>query len=166
MHGNRDFLLGPRFCAAASATLLQEPLLVDLYGTPTLLLHGDAQCTDDLPYQQFRSMVRDAKWQQSFLALPVAARRQQAQAVRSRSEADKQTKSEAIMDVNPAAVDEVFRGHGYPRMIHGHTHRPAHHKHRVDNHECERWVLQDWYVSGGYLECSVAGCSVHTIEAA
>jgi UDP-2,3-diacylglucosamine hydrolase len=144
--------------------LLQEPLLLDLYGTPTLLMHGDILCTDDLPYQEFRRMVRDAGWQTNFLALPVAIRRQQAQAVRSRSEADKQTKSEKIMDVNPGAVDASFKAHGFARMIHGHTHRPAHHQHTLDGHDCERWVLQDWYETGGYLQCDAAGCSLFPVN--
>jgi UDP-2,3-diacylglucosamine hydrolase len=165
MHGNRDFLLGERFCQAAGATLLQEPLVRDIEGTPTLILHGDTLCTDDVAYQQFRRMVRDPNWQKIFLELPVAARRQQAQAVRNRSEAEKQVKSESIMDVNGGAVDATFREHGHPRMIHGHTHRPAHHRLQVDGRACERWVLQDWYETGGYLECNAAGCAAHAVEA-
>jgi len=164
MHGNRDFLLGERFCQAAGATLLQEPLLLNVEGRPTLILHGDVLCTDDTAYQQFRRMVRDQNWQKGFLGLPVEARRQQAQAVRNRSEAEKQVKSESIMDVNAGAVDAMFREHGHPRMIHGHTHRPAHHRLQVDGHQCERWVLQDWYESGGFLECSAAGCAAHTVK--
>jgi UDP-2,3-diacylglucosamine hydrolase len=160
MHGNRDFLLGPRFCAEAGATLLTDPTLIDLYGTPTLLLHGDTLCSDDLAYQGFRKMVRNEQWQQGFLALPVEARRAQAQAVRNRSEADKQTKSESIMDVNAGAVDAAFQQHNYPRMIHGHTHRPAHHRLQVAGNDCERWVLQDWYLDGGYLQCDAGGCQV------
>lgn len=164
MHGNRDFLMGARFCEASGATLLQDPQLLDLNGTPTLLMHGDTLCTDDHVYQQFRRMVRDPQWQKTFLAAPAETRRQQAQAVRSRSEADKQTKSEKIMDVNPRAVEDAFRSHAYPRMIHGHTHRPAHHQHQVDDRQCERWVLQDWYESGGYLECDAAGCRVFSVN--
>jgi UDP-2,3-diacylglucosamine hydrolase len=164
MHGNRDFLAAAGFEAASGARLVDDPQVLDLYGEPTLVMHGDTLCTDDLAYQQFRRMVRDPQWQQSFLALPVAARRQQAQAVRSRSEADKQTKTEAIMDVNPGAVDEAFRGHAYPRLIHGHTHRPAHHRLEVDGRPCERWVLQDWYLSGGYLQCDAAGCRVFSVN--
>jgi UDP-2,3-diacylglucosamine hydrolase len=164
MHGNRDFLLGARFCEAAGAALLADPLQLDLYGTPTLLMHGDTLCTDDHAYQQFCHMVRDPQWQRTFLALPVDARRGQARAVRNMSDADKQTKSEAIMDVNAGAVDQAFRGHGYPRLIHGHTHRPAHHLHQVDGRTCERWVLQDWYLTGGYLQCDAAGCRVVPVK--
>jgi UDP-2,3-diacylglucosamine hydrolase len=164
MHGNRDFLLGSRFCEAAGATLLQDTLLLDVYGTPTLLMHGDTLCTDDHAYQEFRRTVRDPQWQRSFLALPVETRRQQAQAVRSVSEAGKQIKSEKIMDVNSSAVDKAFRNHAYPRLIHGHTHRPAHHRLQVDGRTCERWVLQDWYLDGGYLQCDSTGCQVFSLK--
>ena len=47
---------------------------------------------------------------------------------------------------------------GYPRLIHGHTHRPAHHVHTIDGHVCERWVLADWYRTGSYLACDESGC--------
>jgi UDP-2,3-diacylglucosamine hydrolase len=30
--------------------------------------------------------------------------------------------------------------------------------HRVDGRDCERWVLNDWYVKGGYLRCDSSGC--------
>jgi UDP-2,3-diacylglucosamine hydrolase len=63
------------------------------------------------------------------------------------------------MDVNAQAVEQVLREHGYPRLIHGHTHRPARHVHPVDGHECERWVLGDWYESGSYLRCDDKGCT-------
>src|SRR5262245_3835557 len=51
--GNRDFLLGREFCAAAGAELLDEQTIVDLGGTKTLLSHGDEYCTDDAEYQRF-----------------------------------------------------------------------------------------------------------------
>ena len=67
------------------------------------------------------------------------------------------------MDVAPVAVEEALRAHGYPRLIHGHTHRPARHVHVVDGHVCERWVLPDWYEQGGYLRCSAEGCAAFTL---
>jgi UDP-2,3-diacylglucosamine hydrolase len=163
MHGNRDFLLGKRFCKESGAMLLDDPTLIDLDGTPTLLTHGDAFCTDDLAYQRYRNIVRHPVWQKLLLWLPAAVRRAIAQAIRNRSESDKQTKSDAIMDVNAGAVDGAFKAHGFPRMIHGHTHRPAHHQHTLGGHACERWVLQDWYQTGGYLQCDAAGCRVFPV---
>lgn len=158
MHGNRDFLLSDAFLRAAQATLLPDPTRIDLYGTPTLLMHGDTLCTDDVAYQQFRVMVRGTEWQRKFLAQPLGQRKAQIEDLRKKSEQEKSNKSAEIMDVNSDAVANTLRAQGYPRLIHGHTHRPARHSHRVDGMLCERWVLPDWYVTGGYLRCGPAGC--------
>jgi UDP-2,3-diacylglucosamine hydrolase len=158
MHGNRDFLIGERFSAACSATLLPDPTLLHLYGARTLLMHGDTLCTEDIGYQEFRTKVRNPSYQKQFLAQPLAARKQIIAGLRAENLEKKQLKSDSIMDVTPATVDSVLREHDYPRLIHGHTHRPALHRHVVDGHECERWVLADWYNRGSYLQCNAAGC--------
>jgi len=54
---------------------------------------------------------------------------------------------------------DVLRQHGYPRLIHGHTHRPQRHEHLIDGHRCERWVLNDWDVTPGALRCEATGCT-------
>jgi UDP-2,3-diacylglucosamine hydrolase len=158
MHGNRDFLIGPRFAKTAGLQLLPDPYKMTLYGTPTLLMHGDTLCTDDVEYLEFRKMVRDPHWQSEFLAKPVAERIELARTVRAESEQAKKVKSMTIMDVSVPAVESVLREYAYPRLIHGHTHRPATHQHVVDGHPCERIVLSDWYGDGSYLECTRAGC--------
>ena len=160
MHGNRDFLIGDRFTADAGARLLPDPTLLDLYGTRTLLMHGDTLCTDDVGYQEFRAKVRNPEYQRQFLAQPLLSRKQIIAGLRTENTEKKQSKSESIMDVTPATVDAVLREHSYPRLIHGHTHRPALHRHLVDGHACERWVLADWYTKGSYLRCDRAGCTV------
>jgi len=165
MHGNRDFLIGERFCAACRATLLPEPTRINLYGTPTLLMHGDTLCTDDLEYQKFRTQVRNPDFQREFLAQPLVERKQKIEALRATSEATKKSKPEAVMDVTAAAVEAHLRNYGYPRLIHGHTHRPALHQHIVDGRRCERWVLADWYASGSYLHCDSQGCRVVKLPA-
>lgn len=159
MRGNRDVLLGTDFASRCHATLLEDPTLVNLHGTPTLLSHGDALCTGDVDYQRFRLYARDPGNQQKFLAQSLQERREQMRGMRSQSEASKQQKTEAIMDVAPEAMDALLRKYGYPRLIHGHTHRPARHLHTIDGHPCERWVLNDWYDTGGYLRCDAGGCS-------
>ena len=158
MHGNRDFLMAEDFARAAHASLIPDPSLIDLYGTPTLLTHGDTLCSEDTAYLAFRAKVRQPAWQTSFLARPLADRKAEIEALRRRSETDKQLKSVSEMDVHAATVAAVLREHGYPRLIHGHTHRPAHHVHQVDGHDCERWVLDSWYDHGSYLRCDAAGC--------
>lgn len=158
MSGNRDFLAGSKFATAANLTLLADPAEVALHGTPTLLAHGDQFCTDDADYQAFRRLVRDPEWQRQFLAQPLPQRLALANSLRERSEHAKAGKKPQIMDVNPASVEAMLKSHALKRIIHGHTHRPARHELQVDGRICERWVLPDWYETGGYLTCDAAGC--------
>ena len=164
MHGNRDFLMDEQLAHACRATLLTDPTLLDLYGTATLLTHGDALCTDDTEYQAFRQQVRQPAWRNGFLAQPLAQRKAQIEQLRKMSEEQKQTKAMEIMDVSPAAVAELFRAYHYPRLIHGHTHRQKHHLHEVDGRTCDRWVLGDWHDTGNALRCDAAGCSFQKLE--
>lgn len=164
MHGNRDFLMAQGFAEAAGATLAQDPVVLMVDGQRVLLSHGDALCTDDVAYQAFRHQVRDAGWRQSFLQQPLAARRAQIEALRMRSESEKSLKAEAIMDVNPQAVQALLQAHDFPEvLIHGHTHRPDVHQISLDGHACARWVLGDWHESGDYLQLDASGCSRHLV---
>ena len=144
MPGNRDFLLGTDFARHASLEILPEPTLIMLDEQPAVLCHGDSLCTDDIAYQAFRNQVRNPAWQAQFLTQPLAVRKQIIAGVRMKSEEAKSEKAAAIMDVNTAAVTALLRENGFPRLIHGHTHRPAKHSLNVEGHVCERWVLADW----------------------
>ncbi|MET0683625.1 MAG: UDP-2,3-diacylglucosamine diphosphatase [Casimicrobiaceae bacterium] len=155
--GNRDFLMGKRFADAAGATLLPEQIVVDVAGTPTLLMHGDELCTSDVAYQRFRRISHDRRWQRSFLALPYAVRRGVANWLRRKSREATANKPEDILDVESSAVDTAFRKANVARIVHGHTHRPAHHRLVVDGRACERYVLADWYDRGTYLEFDADG---------
>jgi len=163
MAGNRDFLLGDRYARRAGLHLLNDPALIDLEGTPTLLMHGDTLCTDDVSYQRFREQVRTPAWQQDFLALPLAARKAQIEDLRRKSEIEKSAKTMEIMDVNQHAVVATLSAHACTRLIHGHTHRPGQHLLEVDGRRCERWVLADWYTSGSYIACDANGCRAVTL---
>ena len=154
MHGNRDFLVGERFCRETGATLLDDPTVADLGGAKTLLMHGDTLCTDDHDYQAWRRQARSPQFQQQFLAKSVAERKQAVLGLREKSKEVISAKPAEIMDVNAGAVDDAFRRHGVSTLIHGHTHRPGHHSTEVDGLRCERWVLPDWYGKGGYLEAA------------
>jgi UDP-2,3-diacylglucosamine hydrolase len=162
MHGNRDFLMGERFCRSTGARLLADPAVVDLEGVKTLLMHGDTLCTDDLDYQGWRRTARSAEWQHEFLSQPLEARRRQVGALRDKSREVIQAKPAEIMDVNDQAVREAFRRHDVIRLIHGHTHRAGRHELEVDGRRRERWVLPDWYGPGGYLE--VAGTTPRLVR--
>jgi UDP-2,3-diacylglucosamine hydrolase len=163
MHGNRDFLMAEKLANACNARLLNDPTMLDLYGTPTLISHGDALCTDDEDYQAFRRQVRSTSWQQQFLAQPLSQRKTQIEQLRQQSEHAKSHKPMSIMDVNAETVCALLRDHGYPRLIHGHTHRPARHLHHLDGHNCERWVLGDWDTKANALRCDSSGIRWETI---
>ena len=155
--GNRDFLLGNAFAQAARIELLPDPTLIEIAGQAVLLTHGDTLCTDDHAYQAYRKQVRDPAWQSAFLARPLAERKQIIEGLRQQSEAAKQVKATAIMDVNPSAVAALLREYAYPVLLHGHTHRPAHHRLRVDGRDCERWVLEDWHNDAPYIRWDASG---------
>jgi len=154
MHGNRDFLIGKRFCEVSGARLLDDPSVEKIGGARTLLMHGDTLCTDDVDYQAWRKVARSREWQREFLAQSLPERRKALQALREKSKEVVGAKPAEIMDVNDGAVREALRAHSLTRLVHGHTHRPARHELEVDGRRCERWVLPDWYGKGGYLEVS------------
>jgi len=161
--GNRDFLLGERFARAAGATLLEDAVVHDVQGTPTLIMHGDTLCTDDVDYQRFRAYWQDPVHRRRLLALPYVFRRGIAAFFRARSKRATASKSEEIMDVNADAVADALRAHSVTRLIHGHTHRPARHQLTVDGRRCERYVLADWYRTASYLRVDAAGAAACTL---
>ena len=157
VHGNRDFLIGNAFAERAGVSILPEKSTIEVGGEEVLLMHGDSLCTDDLDYQEFRSMVRDPKWQTQFLALPLAARRALASTARDASRISTGGKPMEIMDVNASAVAEAMRAHSVRRLIHGHTHRPAVHDFELDGAPASRIVLGDWFQRGWALEHNESG---------
>lgn len=166
VRGNRDLLLGEAFAQATHSILLPDTSVHDIAGVPTLLLHGDTLCTDDIEYQAFRRQVHDPRWQQSFLAQPLAERHRQIEALRRQSESTKRVKADYLMDTNREAVADAFRHHDVRRMIHGHTHRLARHAEDDVAPGCERYVLGEWHDNGNVLRIDDAGCRFETLSTA
>ena len=161
--GNRDFLLGERFAKAAGATLLPDAVVHDLHGTPTLIMHGDQLCTDDVAYQRLRAFWQNPVRRRRLARLPYVVRRAFARLLRAGSRRATASKPEQIMDVNADAVTAAMSAHGVTRLIHGHTHRPARHELTVDGRPCQRYVLADWYKAGSYLEVAPDGITSRAI---
>ena len=157
LHGNRDFLLGAGFSERSGCRLLPDPVIVQLDAERVLLTHGDALCTDDHPYQELRSIVREKSWQQRFLALPRAHRELLANELRAGSRRHISRTVPYIMDVNAQAVTMAFRATGVRRMVHGHTHRPGVHELEIDGEPAQRIVLGAWYEQGSYLRYERCG---------
>ena len=108
MAGNRDFLVGQGFAGAAGLTLLAEPHVVTIGGQRIALVHGDAECTLDTKYMEFRAMVRSDAWQRQFLSMPLEKRKAIIAGLREGSREAHTTKSYEIMDVTPDAIEAVF----------------------------------------------------------
>jgi UDP-2,3-diacylglucosamine hydrolase len=163
MRGNRDFMIGDRFCSETGATLLEDGTVVDLEGERVLLLHGDSLCTDDVSYQRFRRVVRNpaALWLLRHMSLE--RRQALARKMREGSRMHVTATAPEIMDVNADAVAAAFRQSGVPTMIHGHTHRPAIHSLEVDGVPRRRVVLGDWHTQGSVLEVSSGGFNLRSL---
>ncbi len=162
--GNRDFLLGKRFCAETGVILLDDYAVIALQGTPTLLTHGDLLCTDDLLYQAFRVKSHTQVWRDNVLAKPLLLRLLAARWYRLRSHFHKRKKSQAIMDVNQDTVLSVMGDYACVRLIHGHTHRPAVHDFEVSGMPAQRFVLAAWDKDAGQILCwNDAGYQIEVI---
>jgi UDP-2,3-diacylglucosamine hydrolase len=138
--GNRDFLIGEGFAMATGASLLPDPSIIRLATKNIAITHGDALCTDDHAYMAFRQKVRQAEWQKTFLEMPLIQRKNIIEGLRTESKSEQKQKSAEIMDVNSAAIDQLFLASNSSIIIHGHTHRPATHHIRGRI----RHVLPDW----------------------
>lgn len=164
--GNRDFLLGDGFARAAGCQLLPDDgEVIDLHGTPTLVMHGDALCTDDVEHQEFRKIALDPQVQARLLGLPIEQRDEMARMLREKSKSNLSRMAENIMDVNPQTVEKAMRERGVRRLIHGHTHRPDFHNLEIDGEPAERIVLSDWHAGkGSVLLCDGGGCRRETLS--
>jgi UDP-2,3-diacylglucosamine hydrolase len=165
MHGNRDFLIGERFCAATGCRLLPDYELIHVGTERVLLTHGDLLCTDDTRYLTLRGRLRSTEWQRDFLSKPLPERREIAFALRQLSATEIAAKSEYIMDVNPVAVERTMREFGVWRLVHGHTHRPAVHEFTLDGKPAERLVLGAWHdASPRIARATSAGIELETLS--
>ena len=163
--GNRDFLMGPAFCADTGATLLPDYHAIDLFGRPTLLTHGDLLCVKDVQYQQFRRFVRDPTNQQQFLGQTLEQRRQIASQTRTGTQESMLAKDDFIMDADENEIAGVMSAHQVTHLIHGHTHRPQIHHLTLAGQPAERVVLGDWYAGNEVLWCTPATTSLLPAQA-
>jgi UDP-2,3-diacylglucosamine hydrolase len=156
--GNRDFMIGREFTDAAGATLLAAETVLDLGGRRVLLLHGDELCTDDVRYQRARRVLRTDAFRIIGNSLPRFMRNAIARTLRRESDSHKARTAMVIMDANTDAASAAVTRAKATTLIHGHTHRPAHH---VLPDGRDRWVLSDWQQDFGYLEWQDGDFSVH-----
>ena len=157
MVGNRDFLVGKRFCRMTGCQLLKDPVVIDLYGIKTLLKHGDDLCLDDKSYLLYRKIVRNLWVKMFYLALPLKRRRNIAAKIRNKSQQKEHQTVQQILDIPEEAVTKVMATYGVNQFIHGHTHRPSIHYFQWTAHPKVHIVLSDWGESGNVLVCEPGG---------
>jgi UDP-2,3-diacylglucosamine hydrolase len=162
MHGNRDFLLGNEFMRHCGGTLLDDPTVIQLGSTPTLLMHGDSLCTEDIDYMKFRAMARSPEWIQSQLSKPITERLHFAQHLRKTSMEKNRQTAENILDVSQTEVLRVMEEHSVTQLIHGHTHRPKIHQVNTNSQTKKRYVLGDWEKEGWYLAHQNDAITLHS----
>ena len=121
MHGNRDFLIGKKFAQDTGCTLINDPTKIDLYGSPTLLTHGDMLCTKDKGYMRYRKLVRNPKCQCLFLLLPLTLRKKIARYLRAKS--SKIKKSNKLNNIVPETITNLMQQYQVKQIIHGHIHK-------------------------------------------
>lgn len=154
--GNRDFLIGPEFAKAANLKLLKEPHIIQIKNRNIVLIHGDAQCTDDINYMKFRIRVHQLAWQKKFLAIPLSQRKTIIENFRKNNTINN-NKSNKILDLNTHALRKLYDSTQADVLIHGHTHRPALHHHIHEDDQIRlRYVLPDWeydktLIRGGWI---------------
>lgn len=151
MRGNRDFLMGERFCAETGAVLLADPSTIDLHGRRVLIMHGDLLCTHDRNYQRYRRLVQSDAFQKGFLLIPTGLRIAIAHGFRRLARRLGRSKSAMITDADQATVESYMMNHGVRLLIHGHTHRPAIHDFELQGQPARRIVLGDWYEQDSVL---------------
>lgn len=156
--GNRDFLVRKGFSKRSGFKILKDETVVDLYGTKTLLLHGDSLCTDDIKHQKFRKQVSTNRWMSGYILLwPLSRRLKKAAEGRNTSKKNKQSMAASIMDVNQQTVLNTFEKYGVSQMIHGHTHRQDLHTYQHNDKELKRYVLGEWLNTTSVLKANDQG---------
>lgn len=138
MHGNRDFALSDKLTKLFGGAIIAEPFYINTPQARIRLEHGDALCTDDVKYQQYRAIIRHPLMRYLLLKLPLSIREKLGKDIKDKSKNDKSQKPATIMDVNHDTVQKSLTDCDI--LLHGHTHRPA--VHLLDNKT--RLVLGDW----------------------
>lgn len=163
--GNRDFLVRNEFSKRSGFTVLKDETVIDLYGTRTLLLHGDSMCTDDVKHQKFRKYVTTNKWVSAFiLSWSINRRLKKATDARKASAKNKRSMNSEIMDVTEQTVLDTFAKYDVTQMIHGHTHRQHLHIYGKQAERLKRYVLGDWVTSTSILKANKQGLFIENTE--
>ena len=154
MCGNRDFLLGKKFCKASGCKLLKDPTVINLYNHKVLLTHGDLLCTNHTAYLKFRKKMHNLIRQKLFLLLPLRKRLAIAEHYRDYSQQFNQQAVDNLLTIPQVAVENMMLKHNVEYLIHGHIHQAGIHKFKYDGSTMTRAVLGSWENNSNVLICA------------
>lgn len=154
IHGNRDFMIGKKYAQQSCMKLLPEHYEIDLYGTKTLLMHGDTLCLADKNYQKMRKVIHNPILQFIFNILPLSFRKKIGWKIRTASQSKKTYKNNTMMGVTQTEVERLLIKHQCKTLIHGHTHQVAKHQFSIAGQEYLRFDLGDWFTNYSYLQAT------------
>lgn len=163
MRGNRDILVGKRFARETGMTLLSDPTVIDLYGTPTLLMHGDTLCTNDVKYQRYRQRSHHPLFKAIAYTIPLSLRRKIAKKMRAKSMDHYHVTDDTALDAVQMTIESAMQEYQVTQLIHGHTHRPNTHHFTLNETPATRIVLGAWHDGPYVLYCTSAGMQVTQI---
>ncbi|MGB0360918.1 MAG: UDP-2,3-diacylglucosamine diphosphatase [Endozoicomonas sp.] len=163
MAGNRDFGIGKAFLSTTGGQWLKDPTVVTINDHRILLMHGDLLCTDDHQYQRYRRIIQNPIVLAILRMTPLGWRKELGLKIRHKSKSAKKGKVLSIMDVSNPAVIKVMEKYQVDTLIHGHTHRPDSHQHKLAYGIGTRYVLGDWLEQGWEIEISDHKLSLNAI---
>ena len=164
MRGNRDYLVSQRFAKMTGGQLLNDETLITLNDKKILLMHGDTLCSEDVKYQVFRSIVNNVFSRNVFMLFPYILRTRIWHKIRNATKKSSQKKSEYLIDVSQTTVEKVMKKHNVYCLVHGHTHRQAVHKFKIDGQNAKRIVLGDWIQGDSILVSDRGGLRLLPVD--
>lgn len=164
MRGNRDFLLGKKFANDSGCHLLNDETLISVNQQPTLLMHGDALCTEDRKFQIFRHIVNNKLIQKIFMCIPYPQRKKIWHDTRKTLKDSAQQRSAYLIDVYQPTVEKVMKKHRASRLIHGHIHKQAIYNFNLGDQPAERIVLGDWIEGDNILVADEHGLTLLSVN--
>lgn len=159
MAGNRDFLIGEQFAKLSGVHLLNEPAIINLYGIPTLLMHGDSLCLEDKSHLRFRRLSHSRFMRGIYYSFPISWRLALANKIRTNSY--KKNLRKGIRPATPSEIPRIMRQYNVSQFIHGHTHLPGIQYLQVENQWHSRHILSDWGPKCHYLMANNQGRLIH-----
>lgn len=152
MPGNRDFLLGNKFEMESGCRIISDPSKIDLYGTSTLLTHGDSLYTNDKVHVFFRYLTRPKINVKIFLMLPFKFRATLAYAVQRYSMNNKKRHTSNFVYLPQDNITKLLQKFNATQLIYGHIHTSQITTLQLSDKKNARCIiLGEWDATGSVL---------------